>query len=918
MSLFCLISFAGTETIQLTLGEEEVTGGWKYKTITDAKDKIKEGDEVVINFGSATSGDYAICNKSGTKIVKGAGTSTGSYNDQHEYYSFSGSSEIKFTVSSSIYAAIQYGGMRVEYDYNKCTAASASISRFTYDDVTGLTDMQLGTATKISDSWNYQIVEGATYLLNDCDKIIFNFANTTGSEQFAICDAEGNKIYGGGIANTSYNSEYQCYTVNSGTSSIKFEVDAALLATIQKKGLRIEFSGLNNISVTKEAYQPETIADEVTARFNAAQDKRASWTVGKRMSNDGYANIVWYDGSLKYESSYIVNGGSYTIPASAFTEVQPGDILHVFVENCAELNYHETTKYKDYNDKEVSDGHTGSWAGLRVGDGWLAPKMNCFAIKGDFVKVLDFHMVDLIKAQGLRIEGCKFQLDYVCITKGEMAIKTEENTGRPRIETKVNLSKDGDGKWKWTIDNLVATKIYWGDVLYVEYDKAGDAPTTTISGSNIINGNTITELRGDFFNSNSRKNRYFLPLDYKDAQILLNLETKPEDAYLEIKAPAGVNITAVKILPEVRERNKQEINVENVGLDWNDPDKQLDVIIGQVEIGDKVKVTTEGGSHPEFQASVMHRGDKNTKALAFNELFKFADIYDVLTYSNNSETAREYFDYNPGTFEYEVKSQYMANQFAKFPLTLNGQDVTVTKVEVDSKAFVFPAEIGLDGKPVYWGTMCCPYNISVPEDGSTHAWIVTGVDTENPKDNIYPINVTEVHHIPAGTPVLISKDENVYGEKKDEFRFTITDDKDKFECDDIFKSDNGNMLIGDMLGDMTLKNDADYTYYKLTYKNSKLDGTGDNITGFFKIADAGIQTAQFKTYLKVANGIAPKAKAFVFKFDNSDFNTPTGIESIETPAVQTEKVYYNLNGQRIGKPTKSGIYICNGKKVIIK
>jgi len=43
----------------------------------------------------------------------------------------------------------------------------------------------------------------------------------------------------------------------------------------------------------------------------------------------------------------------------------------------------------------------------------------------------------------------------------------------------------------------------------------------------------------------------------------------------------------------------------------------------------------------------------------------------------------------------------------------------------------------------------------------------------------------------------------------------------------------------------------------------------------------------------------------------------TGIESVNSSEQSTDKAYYNLNGQRVDKPSK-GLYILNGKKVIIK
>jgi len=44
----------------------------------------------------------------------------------------------------------------------------------------------------------------------------------------------------------------------------------------------------------------------------------------------------------------------------------------------------------------------------------------------------------------------------------------------------------------------------------------------------------------------------------------------------------------------------------------------------------------------------------------------------------------------------------------------------------------------------------------------------------------------------------------------------------------------------------------------------------------------------------------------------------TGIHSIENGKLEMENdVYYNLQGQRVDKPTK-GLYIKNGRKVVIK
>jgi hypothetical protein len=46
---------------------------------------------------------------------------------------------------------------------------------------------------------------------------------------------------------------------------------------------------------------------------------------------------------------------------------------------------------------------------------------------------------------------------------------------------------------------------------------------------------------------------------------------------------------------------------------------------------------------------------------------------------------------------------------------------------------------------------------------------------------------------------------------------------------------------------------------------------------------------------------------------------PTGITNLTPALSQGEEVWYDLNGRKlVGKPTAKGMYIRNGKKIIIK
>ncbi len=84
---------------------------------------------------------------------------------------------------------------------------------------------------------------------------------------------------------------------------------------------------------------------------------------------------------------------------------------------------------------------------------------------------------------------------------------------------------------------------------------------------------------------------------------------------------------------------------------------------------------------------------------------------------------------------------------------------------------------------------------------------------------------------------------------------------------------------------------------------------------FRKIKTTGTTIPYFKAYIKLPAAFT-QAKNVVFLFDDEADGTTTGIESVETHDGE-ESVYYNLNGMRVDNPTK-GVYIRNGKKVIIK
>ena len=84
--------------------------------------------------------------------------------------------------------------------------------------------------------------------------------------------------------------------------------------------------------------------------------------------------------------------------------------------------------------------------------------------------------------------------------------------------------------------------------------------------------------------------------------------------------------------------------------------------------------------------------------------------------------------------------------------------------------------------------------------------------------------------------------------------------------------------------------------------------------GFYNV-DAATTSAAGKAYLSTGTtelAADPGARSFIFEDEDV-----TGIDVVKGSELKANGEYFNLNGQRVAQPTK-GLYIVNGKKVVIK
>lgn len=215
---------------------------------------------------------------------------------------------------------------------------------------------------------------------------------------------------------------------------------------------------------------------------------------------------------------------------------------------------------------------------------------------------------------------------------------------------------------------------------------------------------------------------------------------------------------------------------------------------------------------------------------------------------------------------------------------------------------------GRDGK--YYTTLYVDFPFQIK--GDVKAYTIEGVEAKN-ADGYYFARVKKLAQqgdvVPAQTAVVL------------ECNSTNPADNQLLPTGDEIPETSNNRLCGTFFGSaingLTVKDGAGNDY-NVTHDNIRAFNinTADsrNPIGFYKVKSNVTNIPGNKAFLVLTNAEA-QAKGFVLEFEDGG---TTGIETIENSKHSTEDgVYYDLQGRRVENPTR-GVYIVNGKKVVIK
>jgi len=164
-------------------------------------------------------------------------------------------------------------------------------------------------------------------------------------------------------------------------------------------------------------------------------------------------------------------------------------------------------------------------------------------------------------------------------------------------------------------------------------------------------------------------------------------------------------------------------------------------------------------------------------------------------------------------------------------------------------------------------------------------------------------------------------------DKSSDFHLFVPDMHDKSNAD--LKLSETNMLCANLEQNNSIgANPGEYTNYLLNAKGTN-PVTGKTVNGIaFYRASKTAKLGPNKAYLPILTsavqpstgnlGGAKMQIVFADPDDAEDDATVTAVTGIEVNNAAEENSYYTLSGIKIDRPTKRGMYIKNGKKIIIK
>lgn len=481
------------------------------------------------------------------------------------------------------------------------------------------------------------------------------------------------------------------------------------------------------------------------------------------------------------------------------------------------------------------------------------------------------------------------------------------------VVTEPDVQFDGnEGIEGWYTDSGLTQKydftaaVDHSMTLYAKWAAAG---TATISVTNGEGGTvTLTDGRGQTFN-----NGKVMPGVY-------TLTVTPQSGYsftgsytLTYRS-SGVSLQPTSISGGTARTYTLDLTEKDVAIEVTFSTQPIVTIItttdGTASAGSYT--LADGAGHDYTTGGTLLKVDDGTVWSTSNDLTLTVTTDDGCAVSIVNNGVTTYL--NDGTTSYtftprgsiDIRLHYFVRDLADVTLTDNGDNSTT----LASLSQGEPLTVMLGGRTLYkdgaWNTLCLPFDLhsltGTPLEGATVMRLNvtsqssgayrTRFDEIDGTLNLYFSNVTG--DLEAGVPYIVK-----WAKADTDISAPV--------FNGVFITATTPQTVASNDGKISFKGTYDKMAFDTEDKNILLMGAENKLYW----PKSGASIGAFRAYFEIADGASIKT----FKLNMGD---ETGLDLIPALA-QDNSAWYSLDGKRLsGKPCQKGIYIQNGKKVIIK
>jgi len=201
----------------------------------------------------------------------------------------------------------------------------------------------------------------------------------------------------------------------------------------------------------------------------------------------------------------------------------------------------------------------------------------------------------------------------------------------------------------------------------------------------------------------------------------------------------------------------------------------------------------------------------------------------------------------------------------------------------------------------YWNTICLPFNLDDFSSTIFNDAEVMTLESSEFNAGTLTLNFNTANSISAGVPYIV-RWSNGGNDIKNPYFYDVTINST------VGQSGTGPATFLGCINPITIpETDCENTDYLYL---------GAENTLYYPADEASVTIKAFRAYFKLNLPSGQQAKSFVLNFD--DDTETTSIKQINNTASATDS-YFTLDGRRLTtRPTTAGLYIINGKKVVIK